>query len=129
MDSYRWIRMAVAYVFITSGMMKFVIPQLAQTFIELNLPFPTQLMFVVAIVEIIGGILLLANKSVKLAVMPLIGIMVAAIILTKLPLLQTGFMPFAFQARLDIVMLILLFILFFQDEQMTEKKLATSNNE
>ncbi len=121
MDHLRWMRMAVAYVFIVSGMMKFVSPELTQAFIELPLPFPEQLMIIVAMIEIVCGMMLLMKRTSRLATLPLIGIMVAALILTKFTLLQTGFMPFAFQARLDIVMLILLFILSFQYEQETHK--------
>ncbi|WP_419392842.1 hypothetical protein [Cytobacillus praedii] len=54
----------------------------------------------------------MANKQVKNATIPLITIMAAALLLTKIPLLHTGFMPFAFNARLDLIMLVLLFILY-----------------
>jgi putative oxidoreductase len=67
---------------------------------------------IIILLEIVCGILLLVNKAVKNAVVPLIGIMIAAILLTKVPLLHTGFLPFAFSARLDIVMLVLLVYLY-----------------
>jgi uncharacterized membrane protein YphA (DoxX/SURF4 family) len=106
------IRYAVSFVFITSGVMKLFSTELAQVFIGLGLPFPDILLYVTAFLEIICGVLILLNRSVKMAVIPLIGIMIAAILLTKLPLLDSGILPFAFKARLDIVMLILLYILY-----------------
>lgn len=106
------IRYAVAFVFITSGVMKLFSTELAEVFIQLGLPLPDILLYVTAFLEIICGILILLNRSVKTAVIPLIGIMIAAILLTKLPLLNSGILPFAFKARLDIVMLILLYILY-----------------
>ncbi|MEH7274839.1 DoxX family protein [Neobacillus vireti] len=110
--NFKFIRFAVAYVFITSGVMKLFSTELAQVFIGLGLPFPDILLYVTAFLEIICGILILVNRSVKHAVIPLIGIMIAAILLTKLPELHNGILPFAFKARLDIVMLVLLFALY-----------------
>ena len=106
------IRYAVAFVFITSGVMKLFSTELAEVFIHLGLPFPDIMLYVTAFLEIICGILILLNRSVKNAVILLIGIMIAAIILTKFPLLNSGILPFAFKARLDIVMLLLLYILY-----------------
>jgi putative oxidoreductase len=106
------IRYAVAFVFVTSGVMKLFSTELAEVFIGLGLPFPDIMLYVTAFLEIICGILIFLNRSVKNAVIPLIGIMIAAILLTKLPLLHSGILPFAFKARLDIVMLMLLYILY-----------------
>lgn len=106
------VRWAVAYVFIISGAMKFLSPDLANTFVQLRLPYPEQLMTAVAVVEIVCGVLILINKGARLATIPLMGIMVAALMLTKIPLYSTGFMKVAFAARLDIVMLLLLFVLY-----------------
>ncbi len=106
------VRYVVAYVFITSGVMKLISSHLAEIFINLGLPFPELLLHVTAFLEIICGILILLNRSVKNAAIPLIGIMIAAILLTKLPTITTGIVQFAFNARLDIVMLVLLFVLY-----------------
>ncbi|WP_233713704.1 DoxX family protein [Lederbergia citri] len=110
--SHKLIRYVIAYVFIISGLMKLVNEDLGNVFINLGLPFPLFLMYAVAFIEIVCGILILANKMVHQAVIPLIGIMIAAILLTKVPSLNTGFMQFAFNARLDIVMLVLLWVLY-----------------
>ncbi|WP_354669996.1 DoxX family protein [Paenibacillus sp. BSR1-1] len=106
------IRFAVAYVFITSGLMKLMSAELASSFLRLGLPYPYIVLKVVILLEIICGLLILVNKAVKNAVIPLIGIMIAALILTKLPTLNTGLLQFAFNARLDIVMIVLLFYLY-----------------
>jgi putative oxidoreductase len=106
------IRYSVAFVFITSGLMKLISEELGNTFVGLGLPYPIYFMYVVALTEIICGGLILANKHVKTASIPLILIMVAALILTKLPILHSGLISFAFNARLDIVMLALLAILY-----------------
>jgi putative oxidoreductase len=112
MSALNLIRYSVAYVFIVSGLMKLLSEELGNTFIGLGLPFPIYFMYVVALTEIVCGGLILANKHVKSASIPLILIMIAAIILTKLPILHAGLIEFAFNARLDIVMLALLAILY-----------------
>ncbi|MFE8698740.1 DoxX family protein [Cytobacillus sp. FJAT-53684] len=111
------IRYIVAYVFITSGLMKLISEDLSQSFVNLGLPYPLYLMYIVALLEIVCGISILANKSVKKATIPLLTIMIAALLLTKVPILHTGFMAFAFQARLDIIMLVLLFILYTHSQR------------
>lgn len=112
MNSMNFIRYSVAYVFIISGLMKIVSEELATTFINLGLPYPIYFMYLVALTEIVCGGFILANKKVRTATIPLILIMIAAIILTKIPLLHGDLLSFAFHARLDIVMLFLLLILY-----------------
>jgi putative oxidoreductase len=92
--------------------MKFVSYQLQTIFMNLGLPYSLQLMYAVAAIELICGVLILLNKHVKKASIPLLIIIIAAILLTKVPILHTGLLTFAFNARLDITMLILLFILY-----------------
>ncbi|QDP41990.1 DoxX family protein [Radiobacillus deserti] len=104
----------VAYVFLASGIFKLISEDLGGVFVSLGLPYPLNTMFMVAIVEIACGICILLNRYVKIAVIALIVIMVVAILLTKVPVLHAGFFHFLFEARLDFVMLGLLFILFRQ---------------
>ncbi|RFB09648.1 DoxX family protein [Bacillus sp. HNG] len=111
-SSLNLIQYAVGYVFITAGAMKLLSNELSSTFMNLPLPAPELVMYVVAILEILCGILVLINKEVKKATIPLLVIMIAAILLVKIPILHTGFIHFAFAARLDIVMLVLLYILY-----------------
>lgn len=108
------VRYVVAYVFITSGVMKLFSSHLAEVFINLGLPYPKMMLYVTAFMEIICGILILLNRSVKNAVIPLIGIMIAAILLTKIPSINTGILQFAFNARLDIVMIVMLILLYLR---------------
>ncbi|PWA11981.1 hypothetical protein DCC39_08595 [Pueribacillus theae] len=110
MNTLKLIRYVVAYVFITSGIMKLLDAELSSFFVSLGLPFP--MMYTVAFFEIICGAFILLNKNIKNATIPLIIIMIAAFLLTKVPILHSGFLQFAFDARLDITMLILLFILY-----------------
>ena len=112
LSTIKFIRYAVAYVFITSGLMKLISTELANGFLNLGLPYPHMMLYLVVFLEIVCGLLILGNKAVKNAVIPLIAIMIVALLLTKLPSIHTGFLQFAFNARLDIVMLVLLVILY-----------------
>ncbi|MGY0694639.1 DoxX family protein [Virgibacillus sp. FSP13] len=111
-----WICYAVGYVFITSGIMKLLVDDFKVVFSNLALPFPNSFLFLVAITEIVCGTLIVSRLYLKQATAPLIFIMLAAIFLTKIPILTTnnGFLSFLFEARLDIVMLILLILLWKQ---------------
>lgn len=115
LSTMKLIRYAVAYVFIISGLMKLLNAETANHFLSLGLPYPDMMLHLVIMLEIGCGILILLNKCVRTAAIPLIAIMIAAILITKLPILNIGFLPFAFQARLDIVMLVLLSILYKQN--------------
>lgn len=109
-----WICYAVGYVFITSGILKLIDPNFKATFYELGLPFPETTLFFIAILEIACGALIVGKMYVRQAAIALLIVICGAIYLTKIPILfnqQQGFLPFLFQARLDIVMLILLLII------------------
>ena len=112
LSTIKLLRYVVAYVFITSGFMKLISTELANSFLKIGLPYPHIMLYVVVFLEIVCGILILLNKAVENAVIPIITIMIAALLLTKLPSIHTGFIQFAFNARLDIVMLVLLIILY-----------------
>ncbi|MFS0615714.1 DoxX family protein [Lederbergia ruris] len=109
---FKSLRYLVAYVFIISGLMKITSSELGSYFVQLGLPFPEIMLYVVAIIEIIAGACLLFNMATKLATIPLIAVMIAALAITKIPLLSTDFMAFLFEARLDITMLVLLIVLY-----------------
>ncbi|MFB4168798.1 DoxX family protein [Virgibacillus sp. JSM 102003] len=108
-----WICYAVGYVFITTGILKLLVDDFKIVFSNLGLPYPESVLFLVAITEIVCGALIVSRLYLKRATAALIFIILAAIFLTKLPILTTnqGFLSFAFEARLDIVMLILLVLL------------------
>lgn len=112
MNTNKWICYAVGYVFITSGILKLLVSDFANLFINLGLPFPEIALYVVAITEVACGMLIAGRMYLKYALAPLILVMLGALYLTKIPvLLNDGFLPFAFDARLDIVMLILLLLI------------------
>lgn len=105
----RLIRYIVGYVFITSGLLKLLSSDFITTFAQLGIPSPETVVLLVAIAEIVCGSLLLFNMYVKKASIPLLVIIIGAILLTKIPLLtDAGILQFAFEARLDIVLLALL---------------------
>ncbi|GHI00183.1 DoxX family protein [Neobacillus kokaensis] len=116
LSTMKLIRYAVAYVFVISGLMKLLNTETANHFIGLGLPYPEMMLHLVIILEIGCGILVLLNKCVRTAVIPLIAIIIAAILITKLPYLNSNLLQFAFYAKLDIVMLVLLGILYNRNQ-------------
>ncbi|MCM3569461.1 DoxX family protein [Neobacillus mesonae] len=111
-STMKLIRYVVAYVFIISGLMKLLNTETANHFLSFGLPYPNMMLKLVIILEIGCGIFILVNKSVKTATVPLIAIMIAAILITKLPYLNSGLLNFAFYSKLDMVILVLLIILY-----------------
>ncbi|MFD1362676.1 DoxX family protein [Lentibacillus salinarum] len=112
MNMSKWVRYAVGYVFLTSGVLKLVASDFKAMFMSFGLPFPETMLFLVAITEIACSALIIARLYVRQAAAPLILIMFGAICLTKLPvLMKQGLLSFAFDARLDIVMFTLLIML------------------
>ncbi|WP_238021111.1 DoxX family protein [Oceanobacillus jordanicus] len=111
MPTYTWICYAIGFVFIISGMMKLVDGDFRGMFASMGLPFPEATLFLVAVVELGCGILIAGRLYIHLAVPPLLLIMFGALYFSKLPtLFNEGVLSFAFAARLDIVMLILLLL-------------------
>lgn len=112
MQVYRWVRFAIGYVFITSGIVKLLVPSFQEVFANLGIPYANISLFLLAMIEIICGTLIIVNMYVKYLTVTLMIIMVGAIIIAKLPvLLQEGILSFLFESRLDVTMLILLVIL------------------
>ncbi|XKE82386.1 DoxX family protein [Oceanobacillus kapialis] len=111
MQTYTWICYAIGFVFIVSGIMKLMVSDFRGMFASMGLPFPEATLFLVAIVELGCGILIAGRLYIRLAVPPLLLIMFGALYFSKLPILfNKGILSFAFEARLDIVMLILLLL-------------------
>lgn len=114
------LRIAIAFVFITEGIQKFLDPEVlgAGWFMKIGIPYPDILAPVVGGVEIAGGALVLIGLYTRLAAFALVIDMIVAITATRLPVLlgygfwgfpapsgATGFWPAAHDARLDIMML------------------------
>ncbi|WP_095742896.1 DoxX family protein [Sediminibacillus massiliensis] len=111
LSSMQLIRYIVGYVFIVSGLIKLLNPEFSSIFAHLGIPSAATAVIIIAVTEVVCAGLIILNFHVKKASVPLLFIMIAAILLTKVPILHTGFLSFAFEARLDIVILVLLGIL------------------
>lgn len=114
------LRIAIAFVFITEGIQKFLDPEAFGVgwFTKIGIPYPEISAPFVGGVEIVGGALVLIGLYTRLAAFALVIDMVVAITATKVPILlgygfwgfaaatgKTGFWPAAHDARLDLMML------------------------
>lgn len=103
------IRLMVGLVFVSEGIQKFLFPAEvgAGRFAKIGFDSPELLAQVVACLEIACGSLVLLGLATRLAVLPLIVIMLAAIVTTKVPILQEqGLWKMAHEARTDWSMLL-----------------------
>jgi uncharacterized membrane protein YphA (DoxX/SURF4 family) len=113
------VRAAVGVVFVVSGTVKFLFAnQGPLRFAKIGLPAPEVLSPFVGTVEIVAGAMLAVGLLTRAAALPLAVDMLVAIATTKAPLLfgrgpepvaappQTGLWAFAYQARLDVTMLL-----------------------
>lgn len=103
------IRVAVGAVFLSEGIQKFLYPAEigAGRFAKIGLPSPEFLGPFVGTFEIVCGVLVLLGLMTRLAVIPLIVIMLVAISSTKIPiLLDKGFWSMAHESRTDFAMLL-----------------------
>jgi uncharacterized membrane protein YphA (DoxX/SURF4 family) len=103
------IRLAVGSVFLSEGIQKFLYPAEVGSgrFAKIGLPSPELLGPFVGTFEIICGTLVLLGLFTRIAVIPLIIIMLTAISTTKLPILMDkGFWSMAHEARTDFSMLL-----------------------
>ncbi|WP_340103381.1 DoxX family protein [Rhodohalobacter sp. 8-1] len=92
------IRLLVGIVFASEGLQKFLYPDLrgAGRFESIGIPIPEFTGYMVGGFEVICGLMVLAGFLTRLAVIPLIIIMITALFTTKLPiLLGTGFWGFS----------------------------------
>ncbi|MFN2315841.1 MAG: DoxX family protein [Gemmatimonadales bacterium] len=115
-------------VFLSEGIQKFVYPAEvgAGRFERIGIPYPELMAPVVGVTEIVCGILVAIGWKTRLAVLPLIGVMVVAIITTKIPVLlgqdlwifnvrtlpHYGLLPMLHEARTDLAMLFCLTFLY-----------------
>jgi uncharacterized membrane protein YphA (DoxX/SURF4 family) len=114
------LRIAIAFVFVTEGIQKFLDPEALGVgwFTKIGIPYPDIAVPIVGGVEILGGALVLIGLYTRLAAFALVIDMAVAITATRLPVLlghgfwgfaaptgATGFWPAAHDARLDIMMM------------------------
>jgi putative oxidoreductase len=103
------VRLMVGAVFLSEGIQKFLYPAEvgAGRFAKIGLPVPEVLASFVGLFEIACGLLVLLGLLTRLAVVPLVVIMVVAIATTKVPILMaSGFWKMAHEARTDWSMLL-----------------------
>jgi putative oxidoreductase len=115
------IRLSVGAVFLSEGIQKFLFPVDvgAGRFERIGIPAPEVLGPLVGVTEIACGILLLLGLFTRLAALPIIGVMLVAILTTKIPILlgqdlgpfqvrtlqRYGFWSMAHESRTDFAML------------------------
>jgi len=82
------IRLMAGSVFFWEGVMKFVFPATLGVgrFTKLGIPFPDVMASFVGVVEIVGGVLLIAGLLTRVVAVPLLIDMVVAVLTTKVPL-------------------------------------------
>ena len=103
------IRVMVGAVFLSEGIQKFLYPAEigAGRFAKIGLPSPEILGPFVGATEIVCGALVLAGLVTRVAVVPLVAIMLVALASTKIPiLLESGFWKMAHDSRTDFAMLL-----------------------
>ena len=103
------IRLMVSVVFISEGIQKFLFPadRGAGRFQKIGLPNSEFLGPFVGSIEVICGLLVLIGLFTRLAVIPLIIIMLMAIAITKIEILQQeGFWEMMHASRTDLSMLL-----------------------
>lgn len=103
------IRLMVGLVFVSEGIQKYLFPAEvgAGRFAKIGFDSPELVAQVVACFEIACGSLVLMGLATRLAVVPLIVVMLTAIVTTKVPILQEqGVWKMAHEARTDWSMLL-----------------------
>ena len=103
------IRLMVGAVFVSEGIQKFLFAAEvgAGRFAKIGIPAPEVMAPFVGCFEISCGALVLLGLFTRLAVLPLIAIMLTAIVTTKIPILMNdGFWQMAHEARTDWSMLL-----------------------
>jgi len=103
------IRLMVGAVFVSEGIQKFLFPAEvgASRFAKIGIPSPDFVAPFVGCFEIACGTLVLLGLLTRLAVIPLIIVMLTAIATTKVPILMNdGFWKMAHEGRTDWSMLL-----------------------
>jgi uncharacterized membrane protein YphA (DoxX/SURF4 family) len=107
----------VGLIFLSEGLQKFLFPETLGSgrFARIGVPYPGITVIVVALCEIVFGILLMLRFRIRLDVIPLLVIMIGALYFTKYPMLRKeGIWPTAHEARTDLLMFFSLLFLAFK---------------
>lgn len=109
------IRVLVGWVFVSEGIQKFVFPTRLGVgrFAKIGIPAPGFMAPFVGTVEVLCGTLVLLGCFTRLAVLPLLAVILIAIFTTKIPMIaKAGWWSMLHEARTDFSMLLgLLFLL------------------
>jgi putative oxidoreductase len=103
------IRLMVGSIFLSEGIQKFIFPasRSAGRFEKIGLPSPDFLAFLTGSFEISCAVLLLAGLITRLAVIPLLIIILSALIVTKIEIFNNeGLWNFLHESRTDWSMLL-----------------------
>src|SRR5262249_6152131 len=115
------VRLAIAFVFVTEGLQKFLEPEAfgVGRFTKIGIPYPDITAPTVGAIEVACGALILLGLLTRLAAFALLIDMVVAIVSTKVPILlgygfagfaeptgATGFWSMAHESRVDVAMLL-----------------------
>lgn len=110
-------RLVVGLIFLSEGAQKFITPEATGSgrFARIGFEQAAFWASITGVFEISCGLLILIGLITRLASIPLLVIMVAAFITTKVPILiDKGFLAMAHEYRTDFAMtLLLLFLLYF----------------
>ena len=109
-------RLAVGLIFLSEGLQKFIRPEMvgAGRFAEIGFENPEFWAAFTGCFEVVCSIFILLGLFTRIAVVPLLIIMLTAFITTKWPiLLDKGFWSFAHEYRTDFAMTMLLIFLVY----------------
>lgn len=128
-------RLGVGLIFLSEGLQKFITPEAtgAGRFAKIGFSNPSFWASFTGSFETACGILVLIGLFTRLAVVPLLVIMMVAFITTKAPILvEKGFWAFAHEYRTDFAMtLLLIYLLIYGggkhsiDKKITSSKTVT----
>jgi len=108
------VRLTVGLIFLSEGLQKFILPEVIGygRFAEIGFANPEFWAWFTGVFEIVCGLLVTFGLLTRLAVIPLLCIMIVAFIMTKWPVLkQDGFWAMAHAYRTDFAMTMLSLVL------------------
>ncbi len=121
------LRIIVSVIFFTEGLLKFLWAEElgAGRFTRIGLPVPTQMAQFVALLEMVSALALVSNLFAGDAALMLLGVMLGALVTTKIPILLghsfLGFQPaqlahygllsFLHESRLDLLLIFALIVI------------------
>jgi putative oxidoreductase len=109
------VRLAVGLIFLSEGIQKFIYPEVLGSgrFAKLGIHPPVFWAGITGMFEIVCALLVIGGLYIRLAVLPLLVIIMVAFISTKWPIFnEKGFWSLIHEGRTDFAMFMLLILLF-----------------